>query len=108
MMTAVIFVVLILVVSSLLAATHLQPPYESHDAVTLSGGVEAVLATLSQPRCSVMFFTDGASTLSTVTKASLSLALSSCSSRTACSIISLTAISDYLGKRITPTRSQYH
>nr|XP_045593542.1 uncharacterized protein LOC123755105 [Procambarus clarkii] len=46
-----------------------QMVMSSHDTVTLlSGGVEAVLATLSQPRCSVMFFTDGASTLSTVTK----------------------------------------
>nr|XP_045593557.1 uncharacterized protein LOC123755122 [Procambarus clarkii] len=43
----------------------------SRDTVTLlSGGVEAVLATVSQPHCSVMFFTDGASTLSTVAKES--------------------------------------
>nr|XP_045593550.1 uncharacterized protein LOC123755113 [Procambarus clarkii] len=72
MMTAVIFVMLLLLVTSLQEVTRLQPSYVSHDAVKLlSGGVDAVLATVSQPRCSIMFLTDGASTLSTVAESNI-------------------------------------
>nr|XP_045590544.1 uncharacterized protein LOC123752538 [Procambarus clarkii] len=58
--------------TSQLAVLNLQRSYESQDSLELlSGGVEAVLAVVSEPHCSVMFFTDGASTLSTVAKNSL-------------------------------------
>nr|XP_045593556.1 uncharacterized protein LOC123755121 [Procambarus clarkii] len=64
-MVAVIQQLLYLTAVVLAAVSHRQ--LVGQDVVSLSFAVvDAVLATVSQPRCSVMFITDGASTLSTL------------------------------------------
>ncbi|XP_069169895.1 uncharacterized protein [Procambarus clarkii] len=68
-MVAGIFVLLLLAAFFQVAVTQMSLLNESRDTqALLSGGVEAVLAAVSEPRCSVMYFTDGASTLSTLAK----------------------------------------
>nr|XP_045600079.1 uncharacterized protein LOC123759266 [Procambarus clarkii] len=72
-MIAVLYLELLLVATSLLSAVDLLTFNNTVDRriTLLSGCVEAVLTTVSEPRCSVMFFTDGASTLRTVAKNSI-------------------------------------